>query len=249
LISLGADPGALSAVRLTRLANCYRGDRRQELLLLEPLAYWRVYLGRRRGAVNFDPEKFNSAVPAPPTPGGSIDEHATEAQLAALVKVQLPQLRTVGSDWYVYEKGLWKRGCRNIYRPIAINVQNVRSRTERTAANLLSHIESEAQVDEDSFASFHKFDGDAVLLNCASCVLRVTGSAVEQLEHDPKYLFTGQLAARYQENAKAPTFGRVLQESLPDPEDLQLLLLFAGYILLPDCRSGLQMSQIQLKAQ
>lgn len=36
LISLGADPGALTAVRLTRLANCYRGDRHQELLYLNP---------------------------------------------------------------------------------------------------------------------------------------------------------------------------------------------------------------------
>jgi hypothetical protein len=36
LINLGADPGALTAVRLTRLPNCYRGDRFQELLYLDP---------------------------------------------------------------------------------------------------------------------------------------------------------------------------------------------------------------------
>jgi hypothetical protein len=36
LINLGADPGALTAVRLTRLPNCYRGDRRQDLLYLDP---------------------------------------------------------------------------------------------------------------------------------------------------------------------------------------------------------------------
>lgn len=38
LITLGADDGALSAVRLTRLPNCYRGDRRQELLYVNPNA-------------------------------------------------------------------------------------------------------------------------------------------------------------------------------------------------------------------
>lgn len=36
LIQLGADPGALTAVRLTRLPNCYRGERLQELLYLNP---------------------------------------------------------------------------------------------------------------------------------------------------------------------------------------------------------------------
>jgi hypothetical protein len=36
LVSLGADPNALTAVRLTRLPNCYRGDRLQELLYLDP---------------------------------------------------------------------------------------------------------------------------------------------------------------------------------------------------------------------
>jgi hypothetical protein len=36
LINLGADPGALTAVRLTRLPNCYRGERLQQLLYLEP---------------------------------------------------------------------------------------------------------------------------------------------------------------------------------------------------------------------
>ena len=30
------DPGALTAVRLTRLPNCYRGERFQELLYLDP---------------------------------------------------------------------------------------------------------------------------------------------------------------------------------------------------------------------
>jgi hypothetical protein len=36
LIYLGADPRALTAVRLTRLPNCYRGERLQELIYLNP---------------------------------------------------------------------------------------------------------------------------------------------------------------------------------------------------------------------
>jgi hypothetical protein len=38
LVELGADDGALSAVRLTRLPGCWRGDHLQELLYLNPLA-------------------------------------------------------------------------------------------------------------------------------------------------------------------------------------------------------------------
>jgi hypothetical protein len=36
LVALGADDGALTAVRLSRLPGCYRGDRIQELLYLSP---------------------------------------------------------------------------------------------------------------------------------------------------------------------------------------------------------------------
>jgi len=36
LVQLGADPAALTAVRLTRLPNCHRGERLQELLYLDP---------------------------------------------------------------------------------------------------------------------------------------------------------------------------------------------------------------------
>jgi hypothetical protein len=38
LVPIGADDGALSAVRLTRLPGCFRGDRKQELLYFNPAA-------------------------------------------------------------------------------------------------------------------------------------------------------------------------------------------------------------------
>lgn len=38
LVAVGADPGAISGVRLTRLPGCMRGDREQELLFLNPAA-------------------------------------------------------------------------------------------------------------------------------------------------------------------------------------------------------------------
>lgn len=48
LVPLGADDGALSAVRLTRLPGCYRGDRQQELLYLNPAADSTPILERSR---------------------------------------------------------------------------------------------------------------------------------------------------------------------------------------------------------
>jgi hypothetical protein len=50
LVKAGADRGALTAVRLTRLANCYRGDRLQELLYLNPDPPNAAQSGRARGA-------------------------------------------------------------------------------------------------------------------------------------------------------------------------------------------------------
>jgi hypothetical protein len=47
LVTLGADPGALSAVRLTRLPQARRGDRVQRLLYLNPAPDGRPILGMR----------------------------------------------------------------------------------------------------------------------------------------------------------------------------------------------------------
>jgi hypothetical protein len=49
LINLGADPGALTAVRLTRLPNCCRGERLQELLYLNPAPNDEPILGEANG--------------------------------------------------------------------------------------------------------------------------------------------------------------------------------------------------------
>jgi phage/plasmid-associated DNA primase len=160
--------------------------------------------------------------------GGALEENATEHQLANLLKTQLPPLRCVGSDWYIYDKGVWKRQTSDIFRPQALGIQNPLARTHRKATNILSHLESEAQVSESEFQSFHRFDGDAILINCANGVLRVTAAGVEILEHSADYLFTSQVAASFNPEAAAPTFERVLQEALPDNKDLDLFRYLWG---------------------
>ena len=49
LVTLGADPGALSAVRLTRLPQAWRGDCQQRLLYLNPTPNGTPILGQTKG--------------------------------------------------------------------------------------------------------------------------------------------------------------------------------------------------------
>lgn len=169
--------------------------------------------------------------------GSVLDEHATEQQLAALLRAELPPIRCVGEDWSVYRNGLWKKRSRDEFKPRAISIQNLKTRTARRAANVLSHIEFEQQSPAEEFRSFCCFDNSgAILINCANGVLRVALNGVTLLPHKPEYLFTGQLAGRYDPKAVANNFERVLQEALPDSDDLDLFRMFSGYLLYPDCR-------------
>jgi P4 family phage/plasmid primase-like protien len=182
------------------------------------------------------PVKENHVAAAPKEPE-HLDEHATEQELASAIRTHLPPLRCVGKDWYTYTGGQWRRGTREIFRPIALGLQHPRGRTDRRASSALSHVEGEAQVDERAFSSFHKFaDKGEILINCANGVLRLGAGRFDLLPHSPEYFFTGQVAANYEPAAEAPTFETVLQQALPDPLDLDLFRTFLGYLLYPDCR-------------
>jgi putative DNA primase/helicase len=179
-------------------------------------------------------QEFHRVVPNVQA-GACLNEDAREHELAALLESQLPPLRCVGSDWYTYRDGVWRRGNRDIFRPDALAVQHAKARKERTASNVLSHLESKNQVREETLSSFYKFDGEAILINCANGVLRVTASGEELLSHSPDYCFAGQVVARFDSEAEAPIFGKVLQDALPDPADLALVKAFTGYMLYPGC--------------
>jgi P4 family phage/plasmid primase-like protien len=167
--------------------------------------------------------------------GNSLEEHPTEHQLANLLKTELPALRCVGDNWYTYTNGAWNRGTKDIFRPEALAIQNPKTRTNRRATSILAHVESDVQVRGEEFGSFFRFDDEAVLINCSNGVLRVTDKTEDLLPHSPDYLFTAKVAASFDSNADAPVFEKVLQQALPDPADLELFRLFAGYILYPGC--------------
>jgi putative DNA primase/helicase len=166
---------------------------------------------------------------------GSLDEHAKEHELASLLEGSLPPIRCVGKDWYAYKNGVWRQVSRDIFRPQALSIQHTKCRTDRMGTSVLSHLESKYQVDEDEFCSFHKFDGDAILINCANGVLRVTANSEKLFPHSPDHLFIGRVGATFEPEAEASTFARVLSEALPDPDDLILFQAFIGYTLYPGC--------------
>jgi hypothetical protein len=164
-------------------------------------------------------------------------EHAIELELARVLTHSLPPLRCVGENWYVYQNGYWNKNDKSLYKPLALDIQNERSRKARIATNVLSHVEYQHQVDQASFRSFYFINqaGD-ILLNCQNGVLSVTRQSATLLEHSSKYNFTGQIVAAYDPNADAQVFERVLQEALTEPDDILLFRAFVGSILLPDCR-------------
>jgi P4 family phage/plasmid primase-like protien len=171
-----------------------------------------------------------------PPAGEVLDEHATETQLARVLESKLPPVRCVDEDWFVYRKGVWSKTSRSEFKPLALSIQDQRTRKVRKADEVLRHVEFASQVSGKEFRSFHFQDNDEILLNCANCVLAVSPLEVRTLPHSERYLFMQQLAAIYRPEASAPAFEQALEFALPDPADIELLRCFSGYVLMPGCR-------------
>jgi P4 family phage/plasmid primase-like protien len=168
----------------------------------------------------------------------SFESHAepTEFCLVNLLDAKMQPALTVGAQWFLYRDGSWCETEKAALRPIAQSLIPAKWRTVRKERAVIDHLEGRLQKPRESLASFHRWDGDSVLLNLANGTLRVTSSSVELLSHRAEDLFCGQIAAAWDAAASAPIWERVLAEAVPDPEDQELLRLCAGNILLPDAR-------------
>ncbi len=190
-------------------------------------------LRSRIGKAEYVPNRVQrvEAQPVPAAPDES------EFEFANRLAVALPPVRTVGSQWHLYESGAWHQIDRATLRPAAQNILPPNIRTARREATLLDHLEGRCQVSADAFAGFYKLTPDgAVLLNCSNGLVRVTPDTITLEAHSPELLFTFRIAARFTPDADAPLFRRVLSEALPDEMDRSLYQLCAGNFLLPDCR-------------
>src|SRR5690606_33887765 len=93
--------------------------------------------------------------------------------------------------------GVWRKKEIDPYRPIALSVLPRERQSARNAQELLKTVEGRRQVERSSLRTCYLFYEDAVLINCANGVLRVTADDITLGEHDARYNFTGQLAASY----------------------------------------------------
>ena len=176
--------------------------------------------------------------PAPiPADKLTIETARTEFEFATLLAKQLPPVKTVGNVWHVFSNGVWRPLEADTLKPQALAILPENWRTIRRANALLEHIEAARQTDASMFKGFYTFDADgAVLINASNGVVRMTVNGVELLPHSPDYHFTRQTVARFNPDATAPLFNRVLCEVLPDTEDRELFQLCLGNFLFPDCR-------------
>jgi P4 family phage/plasmid primase-like protien len=159
-----------------------------------------------------------------------------EARAVDLFLSRVGPLRTIADQWFIYADGCWRQTPRDQLQPVALEVQDERSRLARNAKAIMDHTEGRCQVTKGSMVGAIRPDEDAVLINVKSGVLKVTASKAEVLAHSQVHGFTLKIAADYNPNAEAPIFERLIAESLPDGDDQVLFRRFLGSILLPSAR-------------
>ena len=167
----------------------------------------------------------------------AIQTAKTEFEFATLLASKLPPVKTVGDVWHVFSNGVWRPLEADTLKPQALAILPEHWRTIRRANTLLEHITAAKQTDASTFKGFYAFDADGVvLINANNGLVRVTGNGFELQAHAPDYHFTRQTVARFDPEATAPLFNRVLCEVLPDAQDRELFQLCLGNFLFPDCR-------------
>ena len=165
--------------------------------------------------------------------------------LIALTKLQAPGmpkgghcgLRTHEKEWYVFNGKAWVVRKRAVFESLALSILPESLREIKNARAVLDHAQMQQQlVLDQQFVGAIRFDrnGD-VLINCNNGVLKVAADTTKLTPHDPEQLFTGCLAADWDETAEAPLFHKVLDEVLPNVQDQALQQWFGGYLLLPSC--------------
>jgi P4 family phage/plasmid primase-like protien len=165
-----------------------------------------------------------------------LDEHATETQLARILQSRVPPLRCVGQDWYVYLEGVWYKTSRDEFKPLAMAIQDEKSRTARKAVEILKHVEFSNQTNGKEFRSFNYWNANGeIVINCGDCVLAVSADKTRTLPQSQDYMFTSKVAAKYDPEATSPFFDQAIQFAVPQA-DVDLMRCFSGYILMPDCR-------------
>ena len=135
-----------------------------------------------------------------------------------------------GRIW-VYYKGTYipiesKARTENFIMECVKKIDSVQYVSAKTVANIL--IELFMQY----YELFPVKDPEVTYINMLSNVLAVhKNGRIELLKHDEKYNFTYQLGFDYDSQAKCPVFDRFMQTSLADPDLIDVIGEFFGYVL------------------
>lgn len=167
--------------------------------------------------------------------GGSLSARLTHELLK---KIGRP-IKCMGEDWYVYDGVRWVQRKREVYKPLALEVQELNSRNHRRTIDILNFLEDQRQLREgEEFCGAINNNGkDSYLLNFVNGTLeidRVTGEMMQNRKHDPGDMFTLVLG-RY-DDIPCDFFRQILRQILPSKEDRRLLLDFFASALMPDSR-------------
>ncbi len=160
----------------------------------------------------------------------------SEAFCAGLLKTHLPQIKCVGEEWYVYDKGIWEVTERDIFSMMAMESMHPDHRQASRVCDLLDHVQRLSQVPRKLFFGAYKRVEDRIVINANNCVLETSpDGTVTPREHSPDDHFTLKLPADFDRAACCPEFEATLEYALPDEADRNLLQVFAGYMLYPGC--------------
>jgi hypothetical protein len=168
---------------------------------------------------------------------GSLEKGASEEALAEFLRETLEPIRCHKNQFLRYKDGVWQRLDGNQLLSAALAVIHPGERKITLATKVFSHMTATLNGEpEPEYYSAHKFDPNGrVLVNCANGVLAIEPARVELLPHSEKHNFRAKLATAWDPDATALIFEEALQRAIPDPEDLSLFRLMAGYLLYPNC--------------
>jgi hypothetical protein len=168
---------------------------------------------------------------------GSLEKGASEEALAQFLREKLEPIRCHKNQFLRYKDGVWVNTDASQLEASALAVIHPSERKASLATKVFTHMSMRLNGEEEpDYFSAYRFDPNRrVMLNCANGVLVVEPAKVELLPHSEKHNFRAKLATAWDPDATAPIFEEALQRAIPDPEDLSLFRLMAGYLLYPTC--------------
>lgn len=162
--------------------------------------------------------------------GNIISRKAIEYTEEIITNSPIPIVAYAGRIW-LYMDGVYLAidsvaKSNNLIKMCIMKMDNVQFVSAKLIKNILEHM----------FLEYYELspyeDSEVTYINMKSNVLALyNGGRVALLSHDPKYNFTYRLPYDYDAEALSPVFDKFLATSLVDPQLIDVLGEYLGYIL------------------